>query len=72
MNTLQKICLVFTIVGGINWGLIGLLDFNLVTSIFGVDTVISNAVYLLVGLCSVINISLLFTNLDLTKDSVRK
>lgn len=35
MSTLQKICLCITIIGGINWGLIGLLDFNLVAAIFG-------------------------------------
>lgn len=35
MSTLQKICLCITIIGGINWGLVGLLDFNLVEAIFG-------------------------------------
>ena len=30
MEILQKICLVLTIIGAINWGLIGLFDFNLV------------------------------------------
>ena len=35
METLQKICLVITIIGAINWGLIGLFDFNLVASLFG-------------------------------------
>ena len=34
MNTLQKICLCITIIGAINWGLIGLLDFNLVEALF--------------------------------------
>ena len=32
MKILQKICLVFTIIGAINWGLIGLFNFNLVYS----------------------------------------
>ena len=35
METIQKTCLVITIIGAINWGLIGLLDFNLVDAIFG-------------------------------------
>ena len=35
MEILQKICLVLTIIGAINWGLIGLLDFNLVSFLFG-------------------------------------
>ena len=34
METVQKILLVITIIGAINWGLIGILDFNLVDTIF--------------------------------------
>ncbi len=64
MNTLQKICLIFTILGALNWGLVALLDLNLVTSIFGTDTMVSNAIYLLIGLAGLINIGLLFTPFD--------
>ncbi len=64
MNTLQKICLVLTILGALNWGLIALLDLNLVTAIFGNDTMVSNAIYLLIGLAGLINIGLLFTPFD--------
>ena len=35
MNMIQKIALVFTIIGAINWGLIGLFNFNLVEAVFG-------------------------------------
>ena len=35
MNMIQKIALVFTIIGAINWGLIGLFNFNLVETLFG-------------------------------------
>lgn len=59
MSTLQKICLAITIIGGINWGLIGLLDFNLVEAIFGQASVISRIIYSLVGLTSLINIGIL-------------
>ena len=45
MNTLQKICLVITIIGAINWGFIGLLEINLVEAIFGINTVISRIIY---------------------------
>ncbi len=38
------------IVGGLNWGLIGLLDFNLVTFLFGVGTWLTRIVYIVVGL----------------------
>ena len=64
MSTLQKVCLVVTIIGGINWGLIGLLDFNLVEAIFGVSSVISRIVYSLVGLTSMINVGILIMDLD--------
>ena len=60
MNILQKISLVLTIIGAINWGLIGLFNFNLVDSLFGVDSFL----YILVGIAGIINIMLLFTDLD--------
>ena len=64
MSKLQKVCLVVTIIGGINWGLIGLLDFNLVEAIFGASSVISRIVYSLVGLTSMINVGILLMDLD--------
>lgn len=64
MNTLQKVCLVITIIGAINWGFIGLLEINLVEAIFGVESVISRIIYSLVGLTGLINIGILFTHLD--------
>ena len=63
METLQKFCLVFTIIGAIVWGLIGLFDFNLVTSIFG-DPIISRIIYIIVGICGLINICLLFKHIE--------
>ena len=64
MSTLQKVCLVVTIIGGINWGLIGLLDFNLVEAIFGASSVIIRIVSSLVGLTSMINVGILLMDLD--------
>lgn len=43
MNVLQKTALVFTIIGAINWGLIGLFNFNLVDSLFGQNSFLFNA-----------------------------
>ena len=60
METLQKVALVFTIVGAIVWGLIGLFDFNLVEFIFGDGSILSRIVYTIVGVCGLINIGLLF------------
>ena len=61
MQTLQKEALVFTIIGAINWGLIGIFDFNLVSAIFGEASVLSRIIYTIVGITGLINIGLLFT-----------
>lgn len=61
MSTLQRIALILTIIGAINWGLIGLFQFDLVASIFGgQDSMISRIIYSLVGLAGLINLGLLF------------
>ena len=61
MQSLQKICLGLTIVGAINWGLVGLFNFNLVEAIFGVDALLTKVIYSFVGLAGIINIGLLLT-----------
>ena len=48
---LDCIALTITIIGAINWGLIGFFDFNLVAFIFGSMSWISRIIYALVGLC---------------------
>ena len=62
MQTLQKVALVITIIGAINWGFIGIFDLNLVDAIFGIGSALSRLIYTLVGLTGLINIGLLFTN----------
>lgn len=64
METLQKTCLVLTIVGALNWGLIGLLDFNLVSTIFGSGTMLEKLIYILVGIAGIINIGILFNHIE--------
>ena len=64
MNIIQKISLILTIIGALNWGLIGLFNFNLVDSLFGVDSFLSMLIYILVGIAGIINIMLLFVDLD--------
>lgn len=63
MEGLQKTCLIFTIIGAIVWGIIGIFNFNLVQWIFG-DSIISNIVYIVVGICGLINIGILFNHID--------
>jgi len=61
MKTLQRIALVLTIIGALNWGLIGFFEFNLVTSLFGdTNSVISRIIYSIIAICGVINIGLFF------------
>ena len=50
MRALNTVTRVLLIVGGLNWGLVGLLGFDLVAAIFGQMSVLSRAVYTLVGL----------------------
>ena len=64
METLQKVCLVFTIIGAIVWGLIGFFNFNLVSFIFG-ESVLTRIVYIIVGICGLINISTLFSHIEM-------
>lgn len=64
MEILQKTCLVLTIIGAVNWGLVGLFDFNLVTLLFGEASMLTRIVYSLVGIAGLINIGLLFTHLE--------
>jgi uncharacterized protein len=59
MKALNAIALVLIIVGGLNWGLVGLFDFNLVAAIFGTDTWFTNLVYILVGLAAIYSFVLL-------------
>lgn len=59
METIQKIALVLTIVGALNWGLIGILDINLVSSLIK-STMINNIIYAIIGIASLISISYLF------------
>lgn len=64
METLQKCCLVLTIIGAINWLLIGTMDFNLVTTLFGIGTFLTRLVYILVGIAGLINIGILFNHIE--------
>jgi uncharacterized protein len=50
MNALDWVAMVLIIVGGLNWGLVGLFEFDLVATIFGDMSMLSRIVYVLVGL----------------------
>lgn len=61
MKIIDKITLLLVIIGAINWLLIGLLDFNLVDTLFGTMSIISRIVYILVGISGLWCIKALFT-----------
>ena len=50
MKMLNMLALLLVVVGGLNWGLVGLLNYNLVTSLLGDGSMLSNIVFDLVGL----------------------
>jgi uncharacterized membrane protein YuzA (DUF378 family) len=55
-NPVDLIALILVIVGGLNWGLVGLFNFDLVAAIFGAGSTLSRIVYILVGLAAVYTI----------------
>ncbi|WP_204245164.1 DUF378 domain-containing protein [Anaeromassilibacillus sp. An172] len=58
---IDKIALALLIIGGINWGSIGIFNFDIVGSLFGgQSSAISRIIFVIVGLCAVWCISLLF------------
>ncbi|MFA7254222.1 MAG: DUF378 domain-containing protein [Patescibacteria group bacterium] len=61
MNALDWIALVLVIVGGLNWGLVGFFDFDLVAAIFGEMSTVARIVYDLVGLSAIYMLVATFT-----------
>ncbi len=65
----DKICLILIIIGALNWGLVGLFEFDLVAWAFGGQTaIISRIVYTVIALAGVWCISLLFRDRAIARD----
>lgn len=65
---MDKIALLLVIIGAVNWGLIGIFQFDLVASIFGGQAaVVSRIIYTLVGAAGLWCISLLFREREMVK-----
>ncbi len=64
MMIIDRIALILNIIGGINWGLVGIFKFDLVAYLFGDGTALSRIVYILVGIAALWCISLLFRRRD--------
>ncbi len=65
MKIVDRIALLLTIIGALNWGSIGLFKFDIVAAIFGgTDALISRIIFTLVGLAGLWCITLLFRSRD--------
>lgn len=53
MKTIDVIAAILLVVGGLNWGLVGIFEFDLVAAIFGAMSILSRIVYILVGIAAV-------------------
>ncbi len=54
-NFFKYVSYVLVLVGALNWGLVGAFDFDLVAAIFGVDTLLTNIIYITVGLAAIVS-----------------
>ncbi len=61
MKTLKWIAMLLMVIGSINWGLVGVFNFNVVDAIFGMGSVISTIIYILIGISGLWGISFLFS-----------
>jgi len=64
MNALFKTTLVLSIIGCINWGLVGLFNFNLVEYLLGDGSLLTRIVYVIVMASGLINIGILTKDID--------
>jgi uncharacterized membrane protein YuzA (DUF378 family) len=62
MKPMSLIAAILLIVGGLNWGLVGIANFDLVATIFGDGSVVSKAVYIVVGVAAVLMLVSLLSN----------
>ena len=71
VSMLDRLALTLLIIGGVNWGSVGLFQFDLVAFVCGgAGSMISRAVYTLVGLSALWCVTLLFREMDTVKKTV--
>lgn len=63
MKAVNTVALLLIIIGGLNWGLVGAFDFNLVDSLFGEGSTLSQIVYILVGVAALYQLFVLIMDL---------
>ena len=52
MKNFELVAMMLLLIGGINWGLVGIFNYNLVTTLLGDGSTMTRAVYGIVGLCA--------------------
>ena len=72
MQIISKITVLLLIVGGLNWGLVGLFDFDLVAALFGDMTPLSRIVYALVGVSALWQLVPLFGGVEENRKSLAR
>jgi len=50
---------VLLVIGGLNWGLVGIFHFNLVTAIFGEESLLSRLIFIVVGIAAIYQIAMI-------------
>lgn len=68
MRTLDSITLVFVVIGAINWGLIGFFRYDLVSNLFGVNTMLTRIIFAIVGICGLYAISFFGRDREVTRE----
>ncbi|OGH69106.1 MAG: hypothetical protein A3I29_04585 [Candidatus Magasanikbacteria bacterium RIFCSPLOWO2_02_FULL_44_11] len=66
LTTLDWIALVFLIIGGVNWGLIGFFSYDIISAIFGVASVVTRIVFALVGISALYMVAVAFKIADMS------
>lgn len=70
---MNRIALILVVIGGINWGSIGLFQFDIVAWIFGgQDAAVSRIIYVLVGVAAIWCVSLLFRDNDMIDEKMHE
>ena len=64
MNTLYKTALAIAIIGCINWGLVGIFNYNLVEFLFGDGTILTRVVYVIVAIAGITSLGIFTKDLD--------
>lgn len=73
MKAWKTIGMVLIIIGGINWGLVGFFDYNLVDSLFGAGSMVARTIYGIVGIASLIMlIGMIAMPMDMNEKSHKK